>query len=102
MYLNEIEDPEKQQEELRQAAERLSWHSLEITSKAGSGHPTSCLSCAEIDSDQKGRGVSSIEGEEEGSHGKPAPSLKDALSELDKTAMEKERSLPSPPKPRKG
>ncbi|HKK18167.1 MAG TPA: transketolase [Opitutales bacterium] len=48
MYLNEIQDSKKRQEELSQAAERLRWHSLEITSKAGSGHPTSSLSCAEI------------------------------------------------------
>jgi len=48
MYLSEIKETKEQHEELRQAAERLRWHSLEITSKAGSGHPTSSLSCAEI------------------------------------------------------
>jgi transketolase len=29
-------------------ADKLRLHSLRSTAKAGSGHPTSCLSCAEI------------------------------------------------------
>ncbi|MCL5271704.1 MAG: transketolase [bacterium] len=29
-------------------ANRLRWHSLVATSEAGSGHPTSCMSCAEL------------------------------------------------------
>ena len=48
MYLNEIEDPKKKTELLWRAAERLRRHSLVSTDKAGSGHPTSCLSCAEL------------------------------------------------------
>ncbi|MFH1780675.1 MAG: transketolase [Candidatus Nealsonbacteria bacterium] len=34
--------------ELEQMASKLRIHSLESTTEAGSGHPTSCLSCAEI------------------------------------------------------
>lgn len=33
---------------LRQMAQKLRRHSLESTAEAGSGHPTSCMSCAEI------------------------------------------------------
>lgn len=33
---------------LRQMAQKLRRHSIEATSEAGSGHPTSCMSCAEI------------------------------------------------------
>jgi transketolase len=35
-------------EQLAEKARRLRIHSLRTTTKAGSGHPTSCLSCAEI------------------------------------------------------
>ena len=35
-------------EQLAERARRLRIHSLRTTTKAGSGHPTSCLSCAEI------------------------------------------------------
>jgi len=34
--------------QLEQMAQKLRIHSLESTTEAGSGHPTSCLSCAEI------------------------------------------------------
>lgn len=33
---------------LAQIAQRIRWHCLRMTSEAGSGHPTSCLSAAEI------------------------------------------------------
>ncbi|MBW2992266.1 transketolase [Candidatus Woesearchaeota archaeon] len=36
------------QNELRLMANKLRIHSIKSTTKAGSGHPTSCLSCAEI------------------------------------------------------
>lgn len=45
MYLESNTTNETRSKQLQQAAERLRWHSLEVTSKAGSGHPTSCLSC---------------------------------------------------------
>ncbi|HWX23881.1 MAG TPA: transketolase, partial [Vicinamibacteria bacterium] len=35
-------------ETLRRMAQKLRRHSLESTAEAGSGHPTSCLSCADI------------------------------------------------------
>ncbi len=48
MKRNEIDSKEKQIQVLRAAANRIRRHSLEITDEAGSGHPTSSLSCAEI------------------------------------------------------
>src|SRR5262245_15274553 len=33
---------------LRQMAQKLRRHCLEMTAEAGSGHPTSCMSCAEV------------------------------------------------------
>src|SRR5262245_53024971 len=33
---------------LKKMAQKLRRHSLEMTTEAGSGHPTTCMSCAEI------------------------------------------------------
>lgn len=48
MKLNELDSTKQKHNYLRDAAARLRRHSLEITKEAGSGHPTSSLSCAEI------------------------------------------------------
>src|SRR5262245_6678622 len=39
---------ENRDAQLQRMAQRLRRHSLEMTTEAGSGHPTSCMSCAEI------------------------------------------------------
>lgn len=48
MFIKDIDSSEERFEYLQRAAARLRRHSLEITDEAGSGHPTSCLSCADI------------------------------------------------------
>jgi len=48
MLLEKSHDTEQKRELLEHAAERLRRGSLISTDEAGSGHPTSCLSCAEI------------------------------------------------------
>jgi transketolase len=42
-FVSEDRDPK-----LRRMAQKLRRHSLEMTAEAGSGHPTTCMSCAEI------------------------------------------------------
>jgi len=48
MYLDELDSRQERVEQLGRAANRLRRHSLISTDKAGSGHPTSSMSCAEI------------------------------------------------------
>src|SRR5690625_1331154 len=43
-----MEIPQQKVRALRSMADRLRYHSIVATSAAGSGHPTSCMSCAEL------------------------------------------------------
>ncbi len=48
MYINQLDSTQERFKQLGRAADRLRRHSLVSTDKAGSGHPTSAMSCAEI------------------------------------------------------
>ncbi|MFH1575637.1 MAG: transketolase [Candidatus Nealsonbacteria bacterium] len=78
--------------ELEQMADRLRIHSLESTTEAGSGHPTSCLSCAEIMSCL----FFSVLGEKDEfilSKGHAAPILWSALAEAGHIPVEELKNL---------